>query len=376
MTPTRPTQHRPPRRRGFTLLEMMLAASLASVVVLSTLSLLFAMRQSARLTDQRAQMAADGATLHRALTQAFNMIVVAPPERANPRAPAATPVATPSASPGPGGNSPGTGSASEGAGAGASGAAGAGSGAGAGARREPTRPPRIALSRDAQTGQARLELAVGTPPVAVRDRDGRAVTNGPAGFMRGALELVPSPARPGESTLIWKVLELPAGEGGVDATSATAALETATGDNAYTAWASGQRRTVGQQTIVTGVRRLDWRFYRTTNGTLEPVTQLESTTSQELPAYAEVQVELASGFAARWVFEIGWMVEPRKRDRATQVAALLGRDAGETEGAGLDDARPTGAGGVNASRTSGPSPVTPANPALNPNNPIRKRTNQ
>jgi hypothetical protein len=80
-----------------------------------------------------------------------------------------------------------------------------------------------------------------------------------------------------------------------------------------------------------------------------------SLTSNQLPAYIEVDITMAAGISAHWLFEIGWAVGPEIR-QAPAGTAPAADDAAKASG-GVDlkvNQNPSGAGGVNRTGTGTP----------------------
>jgi prepilin-type N-terminal cleavage/methylation domain-containing protein len=325
------------RRRGFTLLEMMLASVLGAAVVLASFSLMAAMTSTDDRTKERNKASAELSRAHQAFRKAFGSVVVkaAQPRTINRNASAGA-VADPKS--GVVDPSKPEGSKIE--------------------NPEDQSPPRVLLENDAATpGQQRLELVVSEPPV-MAGIDGTSLPGDRAEWYsktRGAFEL--RPARSGEGfDLFWVVYPLePAGGAGdtgeaeVPATdtksdpkvegTAPPPLEPAVG-SAYLAPASNEP--AAALLISRNLAKCNFRLVRSgENGKLEPLTEARVATEDELPAYLELDIATQQGQTATWMFEVGWSVDPRTpltaraaeqarraRDAAKPGAALGGGNSG------------------------------------------------
>jgi prepilin-type N-terminal cleavage/methylation domain-containing protein len=81
-----------------------------------------------------------------------------------------------------------------------------------------------------------------------------------------------------------------------------------------------------------------------------------SLTSNQLPAYIEVDIAMAEGISAHWLFEIGWAVGPEIRQAPAGTAPAADNAAKASGGVDLKvNQNPSGAAGANRAGTGTPS---------------------
>ncbi|MBL8991642.1 MAG: hypothetical protein JNJ48_08700 [Phycisphaerae bacterium] len=244
---TRPSARRAPAR-GVTLVVTMLAALLGSVVIFATMGLFTAMQRADRNALRRAVTTGDLTLLHGTCSRAMRTLVL---NARGPGAPGATP-----------------------------GAAVPGMAARPGAAPDentPDRRPRIILEPDGATGLQRLEVVVAEPPIFSL----ASAASNAYGAVRGALEFRPEPERDSFAAY-WVSYQ--------------------TGD---TADRPGAVR--AEVKVASGISKAQWRFLVSgEGGRLDAKTSLTISEYSNLPAYAELDVEMADGRQARWMFELMW----------------------------------------------------------------------
>lgn len=231
--------------RAFTLLETMLAALLGTVIIGATMGLFGAMQRADRDSQSRALTTGDMTLLHRTCARALRTLVM----NVRPGVASSIPM-TAKQAPGQPVN-----------------------------ENTPDRRPRIILEPDGVTGMQRLEICVAEPPIYGRDTG----AGNAYGASRGAFELRPSEP-PDTYSMHW-ISYLP-------------------GDTA------DKPGPVRQDiTIATGISRCQWRFMKTgEGGRLEARTTLTVADWATLPAYAELDLTMADGRPAKWMFELQWTI--------------------------------------------------------------------
>lgn len=386
-------------RRGFTLVEAILATLLGLMVIGTVFALLLGIQRVEQNSRVSYQQAVDMAAAQKALQRAFRQVVVS--DGARPGLPAALAAdgkagddasgragaagGTNAGRPAAGGafdnsrsreassatvadstltviagrvSAPGATDGKGGSGSGGGGGSGGGDGAGDGAksagfgdfngrRRDPadvSSRPRISLM-----GSGGMEILVAEPPVAVPGGNESGLQ---FAMTRGAFVLRPrqtaGTGKEGNSSgsrsaggtdLVWEVY--PLGD----------EVQSLTGE-----------RALGRVTLCHNVASMRTQFYKTNADTqrLEAVSTVSITEKRELPAYAEVELTLEGGRRVRWMFEIGWTtgVEPRSSE---QRFAGLDEDEAPAGGANgntprANEERRSGFSS-GSSRASGPAPV-------------------
>jgi hypothetical protein len=169
----------------------------------------------------------------------------------------------------------------------------------------------------------------------------------PVRAYRGAFEFASQPLRPGEETdptavpryQLWWVPQLP--RRAVDAVIDPAQEELA-------------RALLDPPTLLcSNIVAARWQLY----DDLEKKQQAEVIWDRELPAYAEFEMQLASGVRVEWMFEVGWAKGPEVRKSEERAdAAAEGKDGSEAKGgSGIGGgAGSSGKGGGEAIKGSAP----------------------
>ncbi len=329
-------------RRGFTLVEAILATLLGLMVISTVFALLIGVQRVERNSRVSYQQAIDMAAAQKALQRAFRQVVVSDGARPGIPAPITGDNRPDNTGTGSGSNSGrgnNTGSSAFGsrpaageavsnasiAGSGERGSTSGGSdgkgGSGGGSSSEGGKSsafgdaangrrgmdevssrPRISLM-----GSGGMEILVAEPPVAIPG----AVESGLQFAMtRGAFVL-----RGRENSGVGKQAAAlgDEGAGGTDLVWEVYPL----GDDPP-ASPTGERA-LGRVTLCRNVSSMRTQFYKTNVDTLklEAVSTVQVTEKRELPAYAEVELVLQGGRKVRWLFEIGWTtgVEPRSSEQ-------------------------------------------------------------
>lgn len=364
-------------RRGFTLLETVMAAAIGMIVVLTAVGVLSAINRADTSLAKRAYEVAQLEVVHSIMGRAFSTLAVSdssPPRptgpgfrRATDQASASSRASTTSTSreeataegrsdrPAPTSGNPTELSTSRDEDA--SGDAGAPTAASSPASVE---PPRMLLGEDSREGVGpmtlqltgdrgqmqsrpqRFELVLARPPVPYPPSASRVVsppteqtpgTPAPPTIksFRGAFELIPEPARPGASVsgepsyaLWWRPLA-PAGQ------------SIATDEDQ-------QSLVPPPVKIADRIAFARWEAYQN----LKPSDTYRCTWAQDLPAYVTLEMQTVGGLYAKWMFEVDWVVqsELEKPDPKTGGPRQL-RDLpvvpGRPAGAAPLEARPVGA---------------------------------
>jgi prepilin-type N-terminal cleavage/methylation domain-containing protein len=342
-------------RRGFTLLELALATAVATVVIGAAMMLFFAVDRADRRLAGRFDRSMEVEQTRRALQNAFASIATS--ERPRPRNQPEDRSGTAGARGTDlgGRNAPGSGSTGGGKAGEGSNKDGAKTGeAGmSGDSVAPPPPPRIVLAPDtlAETdpsisalGFQRLEMVLSMSPVPVMKRadneearvdaakdaaesssaSSRVDPTAEGGSMaiRGAFSLRPQSEPIGRDTrpdltdrpqfeLWWTPLPPAQEDPGAEPLPMSAA--------------AGYPMRLG-----TGIVSCTWRFFK--EG--EWKTQHNATWRDDLPAYAEVQINYANGTGAKWLMEIDYtvMAEASPSDLNESGLAAAGGAAGESGG--------------------------------------------
>lgn len=340
----------PPARRGFTMLEMVLATVIAAVVLLAVGGIFGAVAVSDRASEAALARSSEFAMTQGAARRTFLRLVVA----ANREV----------------------------------------------AEDEVLPRPRLALGPDpAARGAPRFEVVVSRPPVsgalatsaaewAFASQDDASLnfvsSDGSGGQERGVFELRPDGSRervmtrlglespwwdaPSDVEVDARGMEIhPAAFTGakgtpVDTREGTTwtlwyrrmtAEEIAILDMGSDPWPDGfqddeieVRRLAGAVRLATGLTEARWRVFKGD----EWVTDYTALMVQDLPAFIQLRARAENGTFAEWLFEIGW-TESERVGTDDAAASYTGSTAGDTAAAGTD--------------TPG-DPGDPADPATNP----------
>lgn len=333
-------------RRGFTLLELTLATAVAAVIIGAALTMFNAVDRADRKLSGRFERAAEIERTRRAFQNAFSSIATS--ERPRPRT-------DPANQRPPGGGAGGAAPPPPSDGSKLDGGKSGGSNPDqpSGDSLPPPPPPRLVLAPDtgadsdpflSASGAQRLEIVLTNSPVPVTKREGAEearvaeaeadakdkrvdpTASGGSRAIRGAFVLRPQQTKPGPDAradladrplmeLWWNPMP-PAQE---DAAAEPLPMALA----------------AGYPTMLTSdVIKCSWRMYREGQW----VDQHQVTWRDELPAYAEVQMEFANGQSAKWLMEID----------STTMAEVT---ANEPEDSSGRDADGSGAGGRGTGRS-------------------------
>lgn len=314
-------------RRAFTMVEVMLAAVLGTMVVLTAMTLFASISATQHRTAARDFGVQELARLNNVMRKALSQLVV---KGFVPKRPTGPAVARPVDEPPPAPEADGS------------------DGRDDDDQDDSQEHPRIALGADNRSGWQRLELVLAEPPLlggadgAVLERDARRSFS----KTRGAFVL-----RPSDGTLPRTVEE----------------LVTPERPSWDLWWVPIDRQEEGIPAIgrsegvivARGLVGCVWRFYRSDkSNVLQMLTEAEATSRSELPAYFEVDVATVQGQKARWMFEVGWTTEPPARATgsagatgatgATGVTGATGAsgESGSTGGTGSRPSRPVRPGGA------------------------------
>ena len=298
-------------RRGFTMVETLMAATLGAAVVLVCVGLFASMERTDRATALRFDQTSALSRVHLVMRRTFGNVVMSDTSVRG------GPLGSATAVPAPAGGEP---------------------------PKESGVRPRILLETDRSTKAAgagaapqRLEVVLSKAPVppVLNTSRGEAlamaayeptVYAGPA--LRGVFELRPDPAfakarnwgvpgldpRKTGWTLWWR--PLPHTDEG-----AAGALFTMSPEE-------DPRATP----IASGLEKCRWLAFNKR----KRADEFNATQFQELPAYMELEVRTTTGLTAHWMFEVDWINGPEtaeelEEQRATQVAGV-GAAAGESRG--------------------------------------------
>jgi type II secretory pathway pseudopilin PulG len=276
-------------RRAFTLLELVLAMMMGTMVLLTVVTTFTALRRIDARTSAASDAAIYLARTHRAMASAFSTLVMAEAR-----------VTTLNVS-----NT----SASQGS------ARGEGEARPENAAPQPA--PRLKLEADPATGNQRLELLLVQPPIlGARPLDG---TPEPRGAVRGVfwLEQVRRPdgtAEEGRYNLIWstlKPLRASADPSGRRETLGSVVLAENVAEFSCTLWRSAAAE--GASSSAPNGRAGSGGGGAGGKGSepkLEALRSLSVLEKGDLPAYAEVEVRMVSGQRQRWLFEVNWTLGP------------------------------------------------------------------
>ncbi len=312
------------RRGGFTLLEVVLAVTLGSLILAGALSLLIVVQRAQQSVFARADANSEIARTHRTMQRTFTSLMLLPTPPANPAGrsrdsaaadTSAAEAADPDAEP---------------------------EGADLEADEEPPPLPRLRLAPDPrfpQQGVQRLDVVLSSPPVpadptrtaadawaaeilALDEQD-----DGSAG-LRGAFVLT----APGSTPLVLRDESEP------DTTG-------------WTLWWLPSPGTPVQ--IASGLRQLTWTAARSEEGVIERLTEYTATYAADLPDFMEVELEMASGVRSSMMFEVQWSIgdlpEPEEPD-----------DPADTlEGDAIESLRDAFIDGTNQLRGNGAAGNTP-----------------
>lgn len=285
------------RRRGFTLIEVMLAAMIGALLVSACVAMFGAAQKSDRKLAGRFGQGAELGRLQTTVRKALGSLVMSmesPPTRTDDA------------------GTSGTGGSTGGAGA-AAGADGSAAGESAGA-------PRFLLEPDAYLNVGagsvqRLEVVLmqsplPVPPGAVE----LGLVSGQAAAVRGVFELrpdgpnvkpVPGTERTGW-TLWWKPLP-------------PVTTESAEGDVAEPR-AIDPSETPGAVPLATGLVKAEWKAFKQRQW----AAGIAATNMVELPAYVTLAVETTAGLKADWMFELSWSNGPEVIEEEETVDVEVG----------------------------------------------------
>jgi prepilin-type N-terminal cleavage/methylation domain-containing protein len=293
--------------KGFTLLEMILASALSGVLVLACLGLLAALDRTDQAMSIRHQQAQEMATLHLAMERTFGSLLMAREADIQQESQNR-------------------------------------SGIIAGVEQRPSRP-RLLLANDpavsAPSGAAapqRLEVVLSRaplPPGFGRDEvptDEEAAIGGP---MRGVFELRPE----GDAWAMWW-RPLPRDENQPDGHL----------------FSTDPRNDPRAVRVAGNLRQAQWLAFKKR----ERHPEVEAKLVHDLPAHMELNVQMTSGYAAQWMFEVAWMNGPEtaeeqaaEEEAAAAEPAATGRRGGAGGGGG-------GGGGPGGTGTRGGQGRPPA----------------
>lgn len=146
----------------------------------------------------------------------------------------------------------------------------------------------------------------------------RAVVRATRLATRGVLELRPDPTDPRAWALWWRPVD-------------------PDGESFYSAFEFDR----DQQAILLmqGIERMRWQVYDDE----QRKADFRATWQGDLPAYVEVEVAMTSGLYANWMFEIGWSVAAEQV--VSGVVENDGQGSAETDGGGADGGAGGGDGG-------------------------------
>jgi len=337
------------RQRGFTLLELVLASMLGGAVILAIMGLMSAIRITEVRTRSINRGLVDLNRVHSVATKALSQIVVLPPAKSKKKeAPGAEPLPTSSDELDADGQPKD--------------------------KSSEQRPPRILLETDAlNPGQQRLELLVAEPP-ALGGIDGSNLQGSRGSWFskqRGAFELVARAKLEEGNDLYWVVFPLLEGDASASGSSKADLVPTLTGTPSVAAQANTDDAPTNDLiTDATGatarlliaekVMRLNWRMVKSNeNGAVEPFTEGRVLNQNELPAYFEADIALASGHSVVWMFEVGWVTEAVKESGPNRLGD---RDPSKPEG-GSGGSNNLPASGFDSGKPGGRSGPTGGNPS-------------
>ncbi|HYE03470.1 MAG TPA: prepilin-type N-terminal cleavage/methylation domain-containing protein [Phycisphaerales bacterium] len=340
-------------RRGFTLLELMLAAMLGAMVAVTCIGLFAAVERAQRDAEEAFHEASDLSFAHEAVEKALRTLVMSDAPMPPPPSPTRhgaddRPAPAPPPPPAP---------------------------AALGA--EPPPAPRFLLEPDPfqppvmlvegrMVAPQRLELALRTAPVFVDIAD-EAADPGPERrrSLRGR------PADPEEALAQLAERIVPGVRGAFELRYD--APEDPAGEGSWSLWwrqlsgagFSGHGgRGVGDLLLAPGLASCRWEVFKTTTDEHNVsdggrfYDHLSGVWSDDLPAFVNLRVETVAGGVAEWMFEVGWTIGP---------------EPGSTVADPANPAVPAGASAPGATGSSGPAsapdPGTrspPARPAPGP----------
>lgn len=288
-------------RRGFTLVEIILASVLGSLIVVASWSLFSTVNAADRRSRERASDTIQLSNVHRVLSRAFQTIQTAERTRVVSAQPNTANLAIPSTFEGTNPDEA--------------------------AKRG--RVPRVILEQDQGRPGQRLEMVLAEAPIRGA-RLQRAGYDPSTNAVRGAFRLAPSERGPrGSHDLVWEMYQ---------------PLESETD-------AEAERSVSATRVIAEGLEDLRIRFWKSEprSQELKPMMTAEVVLEADLPAYAEVAVRLASGRTVNWMFEIGWTPGPEPL-----AASSPGLIPPETDPAG-GPSPASGGSGASARGSSGTS---------------------
>ncbi len=315
-------------RRAFTLLEVLLATSMASLVVFSALGVMAMMQRSDSMLSRRYETVTELATLHGVFNRAFQSLVFATTDATDPTE-AETPTLT-------------------------------GIGAALTAAFEADVRPRIILSSDASALAAAspafdpatwgmgapqsLELVLDDVPVnyalpATFDTlnlEGLALT---PGATRGVFEAIPDDENPGTLAIWWRPVRADG-----------------------TAWAElGFDRRQYAIRLAGNIVLFRIQFFR--DG--ERQTEFTATTERDIPAYVEVEIRTADNMYFNWMFEVNKRTGP-EQDLIDATVTSDDDEAADGDGATDESSggsgSPTGTPGAGRPGGGRPNTTRPGQP--------------
>ncbi|MGQ0627430.1 MAG: PulJ/GspJ family protein [Phycisphaerales bacterium] len=295
------------RRRGFTIIELVLASAVGALVVLGALGIFSMLGKAERRSELRADAATELARLHVAFQRAFRTIVT----EVKPRPPRPTRAGTPAARPSTGTEPP--------------------------PEEEPapeveevvlTGPPRLNLAID-ENGRPKIEVMVAASPVPIRLESGP-VNLAALGFPEvgggvwGKFELRPSPVAPTATPstaprfdVYWSVYKQKhkpitrvrarnrVDRSAEDSPEGRLAEDEAALENPEPVEPIDPRTLefLGEVVIARDLVDLTVEFLATQEGRLQPARTFSARFAQDLPAYVHITVEHKDGVKADWAFE-------------------------------------------------------------------------
>lgn len=177
---------------------------------------------------------------------------------------------------------------------------------------------------DTTGGVQSFEIVTGRPPggydlPARLSREERAVVRATRLATRGVLELRPDPTDPRAWALWWRPV-------------------LADGSAFFDVFENDRDKQA--ILLMQGIERMRWQVYDDEQRKVD----FRATWQGDLPAYVEVEVAMTSGLYANWMFEIGWSVAAEQV--VTGVVEDDGRGSSEVSGGGGAETGGTGGGGA------------------------------
>lgn len=318
--------------RGFTLLETVMAAALGMLVLAGALSMFVVMQQAQEAVLTRAESSNEIARIHRTMQRTFSTLMMLDRMPAPGEAPGDENAEGENGEDDPGlTDVPADGLELE----------------------EPPPVPRLVLEPDPRfPGQdiQRLEIVLASQPI-------------PLDTARDSVQNIAQSTWAAQSWAAETLaLDAPPDDGpgirGSFLLIENARTATDIRDPGWSLWWSP---VVGDRVqVATGLRRLRWTLARTGETGLTQHEQYSATLAMDLPAYAEVELEMVNGQYANLMFEIAWSTGEEPSDEAETP----GEGGLEGDGAsGVGRGTPTGSGGAGGTGRGGrPGPTTPPPP--------------